>query len=262
MCNFGFCNLSLIPVRAKESHSSEMVNQLLFGETFEILETLNEFVLIRGTLDNYEGFISRKQFLPLTKDEYEMLMSKDKLFPVNPISTITETNSGNTIKILHGSSLRGFEDGRLVIASQSFFTTDPMKSPDTVLDTEMLVQSALQFLNAPYLWGGRSLFGIDCSGLTQIVYNIHSIGLQRDSRCQAQQGETIHLLSEALSGDLAFFDDDEGNITHVGIIINNRKIVHASGMVRIDDLDHHGIFNQELKKYTHKLRLIKRMLGL
>lgn len=99
-------------------------------------------------------------------------------------------------------------------------------------------------------------------GLTQIVYNIHGIGLQRDSRCQAQQGETIHLLSEALSGDLAFFDDDEGNITHVGIIINNRKIVHASGMVRIDDLDHHGIFNQELKKYTHKLRLIKRMLGL
>ena len=143
MCNFGFCNLSLIPVRAKESHSSEMVNQLLFGETFEILETLNEFVLIRGTLDNYEGFISRKQFLPLTKDEYEMLMSKDKLFPVNPISTITETNSGNTIKILHGSSLRGFEDGRLVIASQSFLTTDPMKSPDAVLDTEMLVQSAL-----------------------------------------------------------------------------------------------------------------------
>jgi gamma-D-glutamyl-L-lysine dipeptidyl-peptidase len=115
-------------------------------------------------------------------------------------------------------------------------------------------------LNSPYLWGGKTPFGIDCSGFTQMAYKLAGIKLRRDAWQQAEQGHTINLLEETEPGDLAFFDNDEGNIVHVGIILRDHKIIHAAGKVRIDSIDHYGINNKELKKYTHKLRLIKRMV--
>ncbi|NTW32657.1 MAG: C40 family peptidase, partial [Bacteroidetes bacterium] len=123
-----------------------------------------------------------------------------------------------------------------------------------------IVENAYMYLDAPYLWGGRSPFGIDCSGFVQMVYKLIGIRLPRDASQQASQGTTINFLSEAVPGDIAFFDNEDGIIVHTGIIINNGQIIHASGRVRIDNLDHEGIFQVKTKKYTHKLRLIKRII--
>ena len=261
MESFGYCHFSVIPVRAAASHTSEMVNQLLFGEVFEILDSSEDFLLIRGTLDKYEGYISRKQYLPLTAAEFDNIQSQPAQFPVNPVSTIVETDSGVSFRILAGSSLRGFHNGKLTVSGKSFAYNDPLRQPEKTVNPESLIQTAMQFLGAPYLWGGRSLFGIDCSGLTQVVFNIQGLALQRDARYQAQSGETINLLSEALPGDLAFFDNEDGAITHVGMLLHNQQIIHASGCVRVDELDHHGIYNRNHKNYSHQLRLIKRVIG-
>jgi len=123
-----------------------------------------------------------------------------------------------------------------------------------------LAKTAYLFLNAPYLWGGRNLLGIDCSGFTQIVYKINGIPLDRDASQQALQGQTLSFIEESEAGDLAFFDDTEGNITHVGLLLEDHHIIHASGCVRIDRIDQSGIFNSETQSHTHKLRFIKKMI--
>ena len=116
------------------------------------------------------------------------------------------------------------------------------------------------YLNSPYLWGGRSPFGIDCSGFTQMVFKLNGIKLPRDAYEQAEIGKTLNFIEETQKGDLAFFDNEEGKIIHTGIIIDKNKIIHSSGKVRIDNLDHYGIFNAETGKYSHNLRLIKKVV--
>ena len=123
-----------------------------------------------------------------------------------------------------------------------------------------MTSTAYLFLNAPYLWGGKTPLGIDCSGFTQLVYKINGVKLKRDASDQALQGQTLSFIEESEPGDLAFFDDSEGNITHVGLLLENHRIIHASGMVRIDKIDQSGIFNIETQSHSHKLRFIKKMI--
>ncbi|NOR88170.1 MAG: hydrolase Nlp/P60, partial [Bacteroidales bacterium] len=145
------------------------------------------------------------------------------------------------------------DDSFVISANSNLYSFEPSNRDGIVEMTEL-------FINAPYLWGGKTPFGVDCSGLTQSVYKMAGIQLKRDASQQATQGEVLNFLEEALPGDLAFFDNEEGHITHVGIILADNEIIHASGKVRIDKIDHQGIYNIELGKYTHQLRLIKRML--
>ena len=123
-----------------------------------------------------------------------------------------------------------------------------------------LIQSAFLYLNAPYLWGGKTPFGVDCSGFTQMVYKLNGYVLQRDASQQALEGEPLSFIEESQPGDLAFFDNEEGRIIHVGIIMENNYIIHASGKVRIDRLDHLGIYNAETNRHTHRLRVIKKYI--
>ena len=122
-------------------------------------------------------------------------------------------------------------------------------------------RTAKEFLNAPYLWGGKSFFGVDCSGFTQLVYKVNNVKLPRDAYQQAEVGEALSFVEESQPGDLAFFENAEGRIIHVGIMLDDQKIIHASGKVRIDTLDSTGIFNQEMNKHTHKLRFVKSILN-
>lgn len=160
-----------------------------------------------------------------------------------------------------GSTLYAFDGMNFKIGKEKFVYAGQAVHEDVdTLHGEHIRRFALKFLHAPYQWGGRSPFGIDCSGFTQVVFKLYGTTLPRDAYQQAELGKTLNFIHEAREGDLAFFDDEDGKITHVGIVIPDGKIIHASGKVRIDTLDHHGIYNHEEKKYTHTLRILKRVI--
>ena len=168
----------------------------------------------------------------------------------------------NLLNLCEGLSEHGVHIGTPKIPKASSVSIDPKENKQDTeeqLPKDALVKKAMLFLNSPYLWGGRTPFGIDCSGFTQMVYRLCGHHLLRDAKEQATQGEVLSFIEESEAGDLAFFDNAEGNITHVGIIMNDYKIIHAHGKVRIDTLDHSGIYNVDLQKHTHKLRVIKKI---
>lgn len=178
-------------------------------------------------------------------------IENEKITSQFPLSACVNSDK-QLIWLLPGSTLPHFSESTFKINEQSFEYNGEFIQND-------ILTTANHFLNAPYLWGGRSLFGIDCSGFTQVVFKIHGKKLNRDASQQAKQGETVAFRSAALGGDLAFFDNEEGRITHVGIMLNNDQIIHASGKVRIDLIDDHGIIHKETGRYSHKLRIIKRI---
>lgn len=256
---FGICHLGVVPCRFEPSDKSEMVTQLLFGETFKILKQEGKWLQIRSTLDDYESWIDEKQYLPLSQE----LFGKQSIFPItcsaDLVDLVTKTTDKSLIPVLAGSSLPAYEHGKLYVAEQEFSFDGEIAHPLSDTIPNLVAEYSTVFLNAPYLWGGRSVFGIDCSGFTQVVFKMAGIKLKRDAYQQAEQGTTLSFVDEAQTGDLAFFDNEEGKIIHTGIIIAPGKIIHASGKVRVDKLDHQGIYNHDTKKYSHKLRLIKRV---
>lgn len=250
MPSYGFCHLSVIPVRETPSDLSQMTTQLLFGDVFEVLDKKDNWLQIQNAHDNYVGWIDEKQQITLSEEEFNT--HKNTLF----------TNAKSGELILNGE-LYPLLPASLFPSESSFeigdfsFETSMKLLPFSENRSDEISSIALSYLNAPYLWGGKTPFGIDCSGFTQSVYKIAGIKLKRDASQQATQGETLSFLSEAKVGDLVFFDNEEERITHVGILLDDNKIIHASGKVRIDTVDHQGIFNAETKSYSHKLRLIK-----
>lgn len=260
MQEYGICNLSLIPLRAEPSDRSEMTSQLLFGDHFEIIEKSDKWARIRTAYDGYEGWIDNKQFARISFDDY--LALKDSLVLGLGIShQATKLSSNEHLHLVAGTSLPFIENNRLRINDEFYkVITNPVK-PSHALFKEKVEEYARFYLGTPYLWGGRSIFGIDCSGFTQMVFKQFGVRLKRDAWQQAEQGELVGFLTEAKAGDLAFFDNEEGRIVHVGIMLDNATIIHASGRVRIDTIDNQGIYNKEMKRHTHKLRIIKRFIS-
>ena len=248
---FGWiCSVPVAPMRKEAAHRSEMVSQLLFGERVQLIESSGDFVLVKNEYDAYIGWCQRSQLTELAGDfsveELEVLSSayinagmlRDTAIhlpmgvPISNWKGITEpkfTYAGTT----HTAGIVPFSESAVVAISTSYE-------------------------NVPYLWGGKSVFGIDCSGFSQQVFRYFGKKLPRDSGDQAKQGEDIGFLEETKAGDLAFFDNAEGTITHVGILLNNLEIIHASGKVRIDTIDQWGIINRDTQQRTHTLRIIKR----
>lgn len=250
--NYGISQLSIVPMRSETSDKSEMINQILFGEHFKILEERKKWSRIRLAHDSYEGWICNKQLLKISEEDYHQL-DKDISTLTTDILDIISKDQHQPIVI--GSILPFYKSGHANINNE-MYKFNGLTTPGYV-KKEKIIENALIFLNAPYLWGGRSPLGIDCSGLTQIVYRLQGIDLPRDAYMQAKVGTTLSFIEESEAGDLAFFDDTEGNVIHVGIILENNHILHASGMVRIDRIDQQGIFNTKIGVHTHKLRLIK-----
>lgn len=247
---YGVCNLSIVPIRAEPSDSSEMVTQMLYGEHFKVLEKRKKWSHIRLSFDGYEGWLDNKQFLIIDEEKYSELKKKELKFSSDMVDFVT-IDGGQLLSICLGSSIS---------ASDSLNHSFEGKSVSGRLPKKHLIESALSYLNTPYLWGGKSPFGIDCSGYTQMVYKLNGHKLFRDASQQATQGEALSFIEESEPGDLAFFDNEEGKITHVGIIMEDNYIIHAHGKVRIDRLDHSGIFNYEMRNHTHRLRVIKRII--
>lgn len=255
--HYGICNLSIVPLRIEPSDKSEMVSQLLFGEHFKVLEVQKKWSKINIAFDNYEGWIDNNQYLPISEENYFEIDQSNNFLAGELIDFATDEN-GQFFTIAIGSSLPFYKDNNLKLGTLNYryegkvFTE---KSPK-----ENLIEMATNFLNAPYLWGGKTPFGIDCSGFTQMVYKLCGYKLLRDASGQATQGEALSFIEESEPGDLAFFDNEEGIITHVGIIMKDNYIIHAHGKIRIDRLDHSGIFNVDNQRHTHKLRVIKKII--
>lgn len=246
---YGICPISIAPLRAEPSDASEMVSQVLYGEYFKIIDSRKKWVRIRLAHDNYEGWLDAKQFIEIEADQYHEIHDDTKMYAQDLISHLSHTDETlSTITI-----------GAQISTAQILADNYSHQGKEFSLDRDAIIENALLLLNAPYLWGGRSPLGIDCSGFTQLVYRMSGYHLLRDASQQATQGEVLSFIEEATQGDLAFFDNSEGAITHVGIIMNDNYIIHAHGKVRIDRLDQSGIFNVEKHEHTHKLRVIKKI---
>lgn len=252
---FGICNLAIIPLRFEPSDRSEIVSQVLFGEHFEILEQLKQWSKIRLQYDDYEGWVDTKQYQLISESSFNQLSKDAIILNADLIEYITAPNN-LLIPVPLGSSLSFLNYNEINTSNFDFEGT----KISGIKPKGGLINTAFLYLNAPYLWGGKTPFGIDCSGFTQMVYKLNGYKLLRDASQQALQGEALSFIEESEPGDLAFFDNDEGNIIHVGIIMEDNYIIHASGKIRIDRLDHLGIYNPETNKHTHKLRVIKKII--
>lgn len=246
--NIFACNLSIVPLHTEPSHRSEMVSQVLFGESFEIIEEGIDFVKIRLTETKYEGWIQKFQY-------GNLLLSDAHARSVVDIEGAVAISQDKSIALLPGTTV---SESAIQIGNETFKIEGKIRRASLADFEEEFPKLIQYFLHAPYMWGGRSIYGIDCSGFSQAVYRHFGISILRDAYQQAEGGTTVDFLPEIKAGDLAFFDNDQGRITHVGVMLDNETIIHASGKVRIDKMDNQGIFNADQNRYTHKLRIVKR----
>ncbi|MCQ2285370.1 MAG: C40 family peptidase [Bacteroidales bacterium] len=262
---YGICDIAAIPMRAETSERSEMVSQLIFGDAYEVIDNDEKWLKIK-TLDcQYEGWIDRKLYNSLDETELDSFRNAEKYFVSNYMLFIQNNKTHISFPVFAGASFPYPQNDTFTLGSSTFTALIPEKEDEQDIDgltkeQYSLVRFASMFLNAPYLWGGRTPLGIDCSGFTQLIYKSVSIDLPRDASQQVNAGVLVDFVEETQAGDLAFFQNAEGSIIHVGMILEKNKILHASGKVRIDTIDQNGIFNQEMGKYTHSLRIIKRIL--
>lgn len=253
------CPLAQVPVRLEPSDISEMVTQILFGETFSIIEEKGSWLLIRMHHDNYEGWIDRKQSMLVSEDFIEKANNGPNHIITDKTAECYCKNDSTFILVGKGSHLPLAAGNTFHLGHKTYTSISKSKSIPKKFSSSNVAATALAYVNTPYLWGGRSIMGIDCSGLVQVVYHMCGFDLPRNAAQQANFGYALDFVDEALPGDLAFFDNPAGEIIHVGIIIGNGKIIHASGRVKIDTLDHNGIFSIEQNTYSHSLRIIKRL---
>lgn len=230
----GICTVSVAAIRAEQSHQSEMTSQILYGETVDILEKAAKFIKIKMHFDGYEGWVDVQQISEISEEYFQQ--RKTELVQ-------------NTLQMYSTSQ------GVILLSIGSEVNSE--KADPIFLKTEKVSETAQKFFNVPYLWSGRSFFGIDCSGFVQLVYKVHGISLPREAHQQSEVGEVLSFVEESKPGDLAFFENVDGQISHVGMMLEDQNIIHAYGKVRIDSLDSMGIFNKELNKHTHKLRFLR-----
>ena len=253
--SYGIADLSIVPMRSEKSERSEMVSQILFGEVFEILEVDEKWVYVRMLHDRYEGWIDRKMYLEVTEEFIGKYKAEVSVLATEVFNIVVKDGDYGNKLVVSGSVFPFFDatTKKMQIGGDTYTLVSKMK--DVGIDSlrDLIIGYALMYYNTPY--------GIDCSGLSQIVYRMAGIDLPRDASQQVTLGQNYSFLEEAMPGDLAFFGDETGAITHVGIIWEQNRIIHASGRVRVDKIDHQGIFNEDLKRYTHNLKVIKRILN-
>lgn len=254
--------MSAVPVRAEPSDKTELVTELLFGECYQVLLTQGSWMQVQLAADQYVGWIDVKQHTPVSPEYYAAWCAQDHPRALDVVQAVSDATT--KIPLTLGCRLPFFDGMNVRVGDRKYFyngtATNPSAPPDAARQATLLRKTAVMYLKAPYVWGGKSVFGLDCSGMTQQLFGLIGIQLPRDARQQIDLGRPVHFVAQARAGDLAFFDNAEGRIVHVGLLLDDNQIMHSHGEVRIDSLDHNGIYNRDQQRYTHKLRLIKRLL--
>jgi len=244
---FAFCFVSCVPVRSAAQDESEIISQLVFGEPVKIISLNKNWSFIESCIDGYQGFVDPKQLQPLSKGECEKWQEEYRFLKALEGVIINESE---TYRIPRGS----------FVGKEEYFLIGTHRYQNiSVRENLSLWETAKQYVNTPYLWGGKTPWGIDCSGLTQVIYRIYGYNLPRDAYMQGNEGVAIEY-KEKQSGDLAFFQNSSGKLTHVGIVGSKNQIIHAAGFVKIDILTQEGIWNEKYKRQTHNLAQIRRVL--
>lgn len=252
---FKICIVPVMPLRSEPDHKSEMASQLIFGECGVVLERKDDgWVKLRNQYDRYEGWSTENQ---LSAIEEELYLEPTEEYTKEYLSTIDF--SGHPMHVPLGSFLKGMRHGEMKWGKYTVtFQGEPLKPDHEHVTEKMIRQLAFKFLNTPYLWGGRSIFGVDCSGFTQTVFRLLGKVIPRDAYMQAHCGEELGNDLKPHCGDLAFFKNKEGRITHVGLMLNDFEIIHSAGKVRVDKLDDYGILNTDTDSHSHQLAMIRR----
>ena len=248
--NHAICQVSIAPVRKSASDESEIVTQLLFGDYVEILEKGQPWIKIYFPADDYTGFMDFKQLLYISEEEFKCDSEKEHAVSHEGVLKI-EGPIGQQ-QIICGSTLPNYENGSIKMNGLSY-KVGAINSYNL-----SFVESAMRYLNTPYLWGGKGIFGIDCSGFTQIVAKLHGLKLPRDASEQVHIGTSVDYENRQI-GDIMYFINAKGIVHHVGILTTKNEVIHAAGHVRIDPFDEKGIWRKDLDKYTHHYHSIRRL---
>lgn len=248
------CENVFVPLRSGPSHKSEMLSQVLFGEKYRIVDEIGHWYKIETLFDNYSGWIdiNHLQHTQVKKDLEGKVLNR---------SLLCFRDDKTRLVLEAGCEVYDPDfEKRIFMVGEKNYKTESDFNPSYLIVDESIADTGMRFINSPYIWGGRIPSGIDCSGFVQLVYKIRNIKIPRDSWQQAEAGESISFMEETRPGDLVFFDDERNRITHVGMILSQGLVIHASGRVRIDSIDHQGIYKNEIKGYSHRLRTIKRII--
>lgn len=256
---YGICPVAIAPIRNSAAHKSEMLSQLLFGETVEILEEKGRsWKKVRCQDDNFVGWVAANQLEELSVEEFEHY-SKDYAYVFEVFHPAMSNK--HFLPLTLGARLPAFDGMMFSMGQQPYtFSGQAVLVQDVRKNAEMMIKMAQKYLHSPYLWGGRSSLGIDARGLVHMACKMSGVDLPRTLEGMLEEGENINFVNEAQAGDIAFFENFKGRISHVGILLSPMEIIHAHGSVRIDRVDHYGLFNTKERRYSHRLRLVKRFL--
>jgi cell wall-associated NlpC family hydrolase len=248
------CENVFVPLRSGPTHRSEMLSQVLFGEKYSITDKAGSWIKIETIFDNYSGWIDTDHLQHSTDTESSESHVLNR-------SLVCYKKDKTKLVLEAGCEIFNPDfENKTFTTGKNEYTTGKEFNKSYTSSNGSLTDTALKFINSPYIWGGRIPSGIDCSGFTQLIYKINGMAIPRDSRTQVEIGKAIDFIDECEAGDLLFFDNERGKITHVGMILSRGLVIHASGRVRIDTVDHQGIFKAEIKGYSHKLRAIRRIV--